>query len=221
MGLDITVVMADWERLARIPAEGRLEALTDAVYSSVCRVPCEEGGPAAHDGWVWPRESSWCAEYRFFGTTGSYGWHARLANAWDDMRPSAAPALRDALDHFLGGLVWDSTDIADAGDDTAETTAGTAADIDRPPAGGFPDGSTPWHPQVLLLRTPDEVPALVRAWELAAPRLEELREPFDTEAVRWAGRPATFDDAAALMREWGEVVTRAGVRGWGLIGLPH
>ncbi|MGW0748349.1 hypothetical protein [Streptomyces sp. NPDC002587] len=64
------------------------------------------------------------------------------------------------------------------------------------------------------------LPALVRARGLAAPRLEELRGPFGTEAVGWAARPATFDGAVALMRERGEVVTRAGARGWGLVGLP-
>ncbi|MFF0446998.1 hypothetical protein ACFYT4_11375 [Streptomyces sp. NPDC004609] len=211
MGLDITVVMADWERLARIPAAGRLEALTDAVYPSFCCVPCEEAGLAVRGGWVWPRQSSWCAEYRFFGTSGSYGWHVHLANAWGDMRAAAAPGLRDALDRFLGGLVGDGPGGG----------AGTDPDDDPPPAGGFPDDPAPWRPRVLLLRAPDEVPELVRAWELAAPRLAELREPFDAEALGWAGRPDTFDDAVALMREWGEVVTRAGARGWGLIGLPY
>ncbi|MCX4751097.1 hypothetical protein OG455_37295 [Kitasatospora sp. NBC_01287] len=211
MGLDITVVMADWEELARIPAGGRLEALTDAVHPYFCCVPCEDADHAVRGGWVWPRQSSWCAEYRFFGTTGSYSWHFQLANAWDDVRALAAPDLREALDCFLGGLVWEGPDDA----------AATGAGDDRPPAGGFPDDPAPWCPRVLLLRAPDEVPALVRAWEAAAPRLRELREPFDTEAAGWAGRPGSFDGTVALIREWGEVVTRAGARGWGLIGLPY
>ncbi|MEU9303422.1 hypothetical protein [Streptomyces sp. NPDC048269] len=210
MGLDITVVMADWEQLARIPAGGRLEALTDVVFPDFCCVPCEEADLAVEGGWVWPRQSSWCAEYRFFGTTGSYSWHFHLANAWDDMRVSAAPGLRDALDCFLGGLVWGGPYDA----------AGVGRDDDPASVGGFPDDAAPWRPRVLLIRAPDEVPALVRAWEVAAPRLEELRAPFDTEAGRWAARPDTFDGAVALLREWGEVVTQAGVRGWGLIGLP-
>ncbi|MGW0391064.1 hypothetical protein ACWDYJ_09195 [Streptomyces sp. NPDC003042] len=210
MGLDITVVMADWEQLARIPAGGRLEVLTDAVYPDFCCVPCEEADLAVRGGWVWQRQSLWCAEYRFFGTTGSYSWHFHLANAWGDMRASAAPDLRDALDRFLGGLVWDGPDDA----------VGAGPDDDLPSAGGFPDDPAPWRPRVLLLRTPDEVPALVRAWEVAAPRLEDLREPFNTEARGWAARPGTFDDAVALMHEWGEVVTQAGLRGWGLVGLP-
>ncbi len=210
MGLDITVIMADWEHLARIPADERVEALYDAVYPPFCCTACEDADYAAGDGWAWPRRSAWCAEYRFFGTTGSYSWHFHLAEAWNDMRPLAAPGLRDALDCFLGGLVWDGPDDA----------AGTDADDGRPAAGGFPDDPAPWRPRALLLRAPDEVPALVRAWERAAPRLEELREPFAAESAGWAARPATFDDAVALMHEWAEVARQAGARGWGLIGLP-
>ncbi|MFD8980923.1 hypothetical protein [Streptomyces sp. NPDC059564] len=208
MGLDITVVMADWEQLARIPADGRLDAVTDVVHPYFCCDACYDADAAVRGGWAWPRQVSWCAEYRFFGTTGSYSWHFQLANAWDDMRASAAPGLRGALDRFLGGLVWDGPD-------------GPAETDDEPPAaGGFPEDAAPWRPQVLMLRAPDEVPALVHAWELAAPRLEELREAFDAECAGWAGRPRTFDANAALLREWGEVVAGAGARGWGLIGLP-
>ncbi|MFD4241750.1 hypothetical protein ACFWP3_09160 [Streptomyces sp. NPDC058525] len=210
MGLDITVVMADWEHLARLPAGERVAALTDAVYPDFCCAACEEADRPAGDGWLWPRREPWCAEYRFFGTTGSYGWHVHLANAWDDIRTSAAPELRDALDRFLGGLVWDGP----------YDTAGRGPNDDRPPAGGFPDDPAPWHPRVLLLRAPDEVPPLVGAWERAAPRLEELREPFDTRSAGWAARPGSFDAFVALLHEWGEVVTRCAARGWGLIGLP-
>ncbi|MEJ8641735.1 hypothetical protein WKI68_10185 [Streptomyces sp. MS1.HAVA.3] len=129
MGLDITVVMADWEHLARIPAAERLQALDDAVYPPYCCVACDEADLVEGDGWAWPRRASWCAEYRFFGTTGSYSWHFHLANTWDDMRPLAAPDLRDDLDCFLGGLVWDGPDY-----DT-----GTDPDDGCLTAGGFPD----------------------------------------------------------------------------------
>ncbi|MER7754959.1 hypothetical protein [Kitasatospora sp. NPDC097643] len=215
MGVDITVVMVDWAQLARIPADGRLAALDDAVYPPYCCASCEDADYAVEGGWVWPRQSRWCAEYRFFGTTGSWGWHLHLANAWADIRPLAAPDLRDALDCFLGGLVWDRPDEAPGSGPGTET----AADDEDPPAGGFPDDPVPWRPRVHLVRAPDEVPALVRAWNAAEPRLEELREHFDAEVASWAARPATFDAAVALLREWGEVVTRAGARGWGLIGL--
>ncbi|MEV7021203.1 hypothetical protein [Kitasatospora sp. NPDC093558] len=199
MGLDITVVMADWSRLARVPADERLDTLDDVVFPT----PWCNAHPAAEPGgWVWPPEPSWCARYQFLGTTGSYSWHWRLAAAWKDIRKSAAPELRAALDHFLGALV-------------PEPTADGPA-----PADGFPGDPSPWRPHVLLLCAPDEIPDLAHAWATAAPRLEELRAPFDAECTGWAGRPATFDAAAAHLREWGAVVTGAEARGWGLIGLP-
>lgn len=207
MGLDVTVLMADWARLARMPASERLDALADVAYPDFCCSACEDEDLAMEGGWVWPRgqQDPWCAEYRFFHTSGSYKWHWELGNAWGDVRPFIAPDLRDSLDVFLGGLVWDGPDASDC----------------PPPAGGFPDDPAPWRPKLLLLRTPDEVPALARSWERAAPRLEELREPFDAEATRWAGRPKDFDHTVALMGEWGEIVTEADRRGWGLIGLPY
>ncbi|MEU8460351.1 hypothetical protein [Streptomyces sp. NPDC029003] len=209
MGLDISVVMADWARLARIPARERLDAVTDVVYPDHCCDACFDADLARPAGWAWQRQADWCAEYRFHGTTGSYSWHFQLSNAWDDLRDSAAPGLRAALDLFLGGLMWDGPE-------------GPAETDDLPPvAGGFPDDAEPWRPRVLLLRAPDEVARHVRAWEAAGPRLEELRGPFEAECAGWAGRPRTFDAAAALLREWGEVVTGAGARGWGLIGLPY
>ncbi|MGW4895309.1 hypothetical protein ACWEQL_24020 [Kitasatospora sp. NPDC004240] len=210
MGLDITVVMADWDHLARIPAAERLAALDDAVFPDFCCDRCFDADCDVPGGWVWRGRPPWCAEYRFFGTTGTYAWHFHLANAWEDMRDLAAPDLREALDGFLGGLVWDGP---------YDPAAPDTDDDDPAPAAGFPDDPEPWRPRVLLLRAPEEVPALVRAWELAAPRLEELREPFGIEAARWAGRPGSFEATADLLREWGEVVTRAGERGWGLIGL--
>ncbi|GAA2787783.1 hypothetical protein [Kitasatospora aburaviensis] len=211
MGLDITVVMADWAHLARAPAQGRLEALEDAVFPDFCCERCEDANYAVEGGWVWrPRDAPWCAEYRFFSTTGSYSWHFHLANAWEDVRPLAAPDLREALDRFAGGLFWDGP---------YDPAAEVENDDSPAPARGFPADPAPWRPHVLLLRAPDEVPALARAWEVAAPRLEELREPFATEAAPWPARPRTFDAAVALLHEWGEVVTRAGDRGWGLIGL--
>ncbi|MFE2523357.1 hypothetical protein ACFXEL_03905 [Streptomyces sp. NPDC059382] len=146
--------MVDWEQLARIPADDRVNVLGDAACPDFCPdfccEACEDADHALTGGWVWRRQVSWCAEYRFHGTTGSYG----------------------------------------------------------------------WRPRVLLLSAPDEVSELVRSWQVAAPRLEELRGPFEAEAAGWAGRPAGYDAAAALLREWGDVTTEAGARGWGLLGLP-
>ncbi|WP_208636957.1 hypothetical protein [Streptomyces swartbergensis] len=62
--------------------------------------------------------------------------------------------------------------------------------------------------------------ALVCHWARAEPLLESLREPYGVRAAcpgRWI---ADFDEFSVLLREWGVVVTQAGRRGWGLIGLP-
>ncbi|MEV6583268.1 hypothetical protein AB0M92_34495 [Streptomyces sp. NPDC051582] len=40
--------------------------------------------------------------------------------------------------------------------------------------------------------------------------------PFAAECEGWAGRPDTFEDFTALLREWGDVTTEAARRGWGL-----
>ncbi|MEV7912883.1 MULTISPECIES: hypothetical protein [Streptomyces] len=47
-----------------------------------------------------------------------------------------------------------------------------------------------------------------------------MRAPFAAECEGWAGRPDTFEDFVALLREWGDVTTTAARRGWGLVGLP-
>ncbi|WP_240796487.1 secretory pathway Sec39 family protein [Streptomyces sp. RFCAC02] len=213
MGLDITVLMADWRHLARIPPGARMAALDDAAYPPFCCAACEEEQCRPDGGWVWPRgqEPPWCAEYRFVHTTGSYGWHFRLGNAWEDVRDRVAPDLRDALDTFLCGLFWDGP----------YTGPGTETDDGPPAAAGFPGDPEPWRPDLLLLCPPDGMPALAGAWRRAEPRLEELRTPFDTVSAGWAGRPDSFDAATALLREWGAIVTAAAHRGWGLIGLPY
>ncbi|MFF4410610.1 hypothetical protein ACFY2W_15210 [Streptomyces sp. NPDC001262] len=119
-----------------------------------------------------------------------------------------------------GSYQW-HVHLSNAWKDMREFAASDLRDsLDTVLGGLIPDAPAPWGPELLLLRTPDEVPALARSWHRAAPRLGELREPFETESAGWAGRPDTFDDAVALLHEWGEIVMEADRRGWGLVGLP-
>ncbi|MFJ8160383.1 hypothetical protein ACIRBY_05570 [Streptomyces sp. NPDC096136] len=205
MGLDITVVMADWGRLGRIPAAERRQVLDDAVWPDPCCDACWNAALDAPRGWTWPpgRAEPWCAEYRFLGTTGSYGWHVRLGNLWDDLRDTAAPGLREALDTFAGGLFW------------------PGPDGERTIAPDFPDDPTPWTREPLLLAPPRTVAALADAWRRAEPGLESLRAPFETRCAAEPGRPESFDASLALLREWSAVTAEAARRGWGLIGLPY
>jgi hypothetical protein len=64
------------------------------------------------------------------------------------------------------------------------------------------------------------VSALAGHWALAEPLLESLREPYGVHAARPGRWIEDFDEFSVLLREWGVVVTEAGRRGWGLVGLP-
>ncbi|GHB80663.1 hypothetical protein GCM10010347_59150 [Streptomyces cirratus] len=207
MGLDLMLFMADWKCLSAIPVEKRIEALADAALR-----PPELDGEyhtgARSGGWVWlpDRESAWCAEYDFFTTTGAFRPHARAGDAWADMRPLVDGFVREAMDTFLIDLIWD----ADPEDDPALTGG----------EGFFPAPNDRWHPRVLLACPPEALPGKARAWTQVESRLEELRGPFAAECAGWAGRPDTFEDFTALLREWGDVTTGAARHGWGLVGLP-
>ncbi|MFI9310924.1 hypothetical protein [Streptomyces triculaminicus] len=144
--------------------------------------------------------------YEFFTTTGAYRPHAHAGDAWDDMRLLVDAPAREAMDALLGGLIWDE----DPADDPALSGAG----------GFFPPATNRGRMPVLLVCPPEAVEGQARAWERVGPRLEVLREPFAAECAGWAGRPDTFEDFTALLREWGDVITEAARRGWGLVGLP-
>ncbi|MFD7628525.1 hypothetical protein ACFV7Q_21205 [Streptomyces sp. NPDC059851] len=207
MGLDLSLFMADWERLCRFPVEDRIEALHDTTWP-----PELDDGHLRYEragGWQWPPVPgvAWCAEYDFFSTTGAYRPHAHAGEAWDDLRLLVDPSVREAVDTFLGNLIWD----ADPADDPALTGGG----------GFFPPVTDRWRPHFLLVCPPETVAVKAAAWKRVEPHLEALREPFAAECAGWAGRPDTFEAFTALLREWGDVTTEAAARrGWGLVGLP-
>ncbi|MFF9567352.1 hypothetical protein [Streptomyces sp. NPDC014685] len=210
MGLDITLFMADWQRLGAVPAADRADALYDALcpldHNDVYR-----GNGLAGD-WLWPpdRESAWCAEYVFRTTTGAYSPHFRAGNAWNDMRLLVDASVRGAMDSFLTGLILDTD--PDDGADPDESPA---------PAGGslFPSAAGREFPSTPLVCPPAAVSDKARVWKRVEPCLDGLREPFAAECAGWAGRPDTFEGFTALLREWGDVTAEAGRRAWGLVGL--
>ncbi len=204
MGLDLTLFMADWERLGAFPVEDRIDALDDTV-----RPPGDESLRCGRSrGWRWPPDpgAGWCAEYEFFTTTGSYRPHSRAGDGWADMRPLVDAPVREAVDAFLRGLIWD----ADPAEDPALNGGG----------GFFPPVTDPWHPHLLLVCPPEAVQRKAAAWKEVEPCLDVLRAPFAAECEGWTGRPDTFEDFTLLLREWGGVVIEAGGRGWGLVGVP-
>ncbi|MFI5633355.1 hypothetical protein ACIA8E_29005 [Streptomyces sp. NPDC051664] len=205
MGLDLTLFMADWEQLSAIPDENRAQALDDTTWPPELDDEYQRYGLAG--GWLWPpdRWSAWCAEYDFT-TTGAYSPHTRVGDAWADIRLLVDASVREAMDTFLVGLIWD----ADPADVPALAGGG----------GFFPPATDHGSLRVLLVCPPEAVPGKARAWRRVESHLEELREPFTAECEGWAGRPGTFEEFTALLREWGDVTTEAARRGWGLVGLP-
>ncbi|MET9381727.1 hypothetical protein ABZY09_11700 [Streptomyces sp. NPDC002928] len=200
MGLDITVLAVDWEELARTPVGDRQEALWEAA------APDTDWDAQPEVGWVFPAspEVPWCGRYEFHSTTGSYKPHFWAAQAWDDVRAFAGPALRAALDGFLRDLVWEGEGV----DDLPLC----------PEEGFFPGDAEPWR--LLVACPPPTVSALAAHWARAEPLLEGLREAYGAHAAspgRWI---ADFDEFAVLLREWAVVVGEAEERGWGLLGLP-
>ncbi|MEU3707974.1 hypothetical protein AB0E82_37525 [Streptomyces anulatus] len=74
--------------------------------------------------------------------------HLRAGAAWADIRPLVGAPVREVMDSFLGGLIWNA-DQADA----------LAAAESSPPA------ADRWHPDVLLVCLPEAVVGKARAWE--------------------------------------------------------
>ncbi|MFC5144761.1 hypothetical protein [Streptomyces aureoversilis] len=197
MGLDITALIVDWAELESSPVHERKSVLIEAADPDDYDGSLEEGWawlPPAHESFP-----SWCARYEFAGTLGSFKPHFWAGERWEAIREHAPADLRSALDTFLAGLIW----------------APPGADSD--PVEG---AAEPWYGEPLVYCPPLDVPALAQAWTTADPRLEALREPFNTYAAtpgRWVGR---FEEFTTLLHGWAEVVAEARHRGWGLIGLP-
>ncbi|MGH4035197.1 hypothetical protein ACQB60_40485 [Actinomycetota bacterium Odt1-20B] len=200
MGLDMTLLVVDWAHLQGIPPLERERGLTELEFPDD-----EQGG--YRRGVVWPIQAGtrWCAEYEFCTGLGSYKPHFWAGEAWGDARAFTAPAPRALFDPFLDGLIWLAPDTEELG-----------AESELLPR---------WNGQglvsLLVLCTPPQAAARAHAWQHAGPHLEELRAPFTAHAAgRWSWMD-TFDNFAALLRDWGEVTLEAERRGWGLIGLPY
>ncbi|MFF7489069.1 hypothetical protein [Streptomyces luteogriseus] len=199
MGLDITVLAVDWERLEGTAVEDRYGLLTHAAcYDDEFSRDAEP-----QRGWAWPAapDVPWCGRYEFHSTTGSYKPHFWAGQAWDDLREHVAPEAREHLDAFVRDLIRDADGDAEADD-------------------GAVAGLFPADRRLLLTCPPATVHALTVHWARAEPLLEDLREPYGLHAARPGRWIEDFDEFSVLLREWGAVVTGAGRRGRGLIGLP-
>ncbi|MGW7068729.1 hypothetical protein ACWGII_09090 [Streptomyces sp. NPDC054855] len=158
------------------------------------------------EGWAWPdgRNGPWYARYEFRNTLTSYKPHFWAGERWDKMRGFVPPGLRMALDEFSAPLFWGeyNWDFAD------------------PPFAPAVSGrENLWCPETMLWLLPEDVAVLYRFWIQAEPSVPSLRAPFENHAAAPTGWINDFSSFSALVTEWGEVVTEAAARGWGIIGL--
>ncbi|MFD7902047.1 hypothetical protein ACFV4G_07360 [Kitasatospora sp. NPDC059747] len=199
MGVDITVLVVDWDHLMGIAPDDRADALQDAAYPDDDRV--------VHAGWVWFEPGpSWLGRFEFAGISGSYKSHFCAADGWDHARRGVGREPRALLDDFLGALIWWGPEI--------ET------DTEQVEAGVFPPDDPVLRSGPLIAWGPAETARLSRRWREIVPVLPRVREPYDRLAASPGGRIEGFDDFAGLLSGWGEVVGEAERRGWGIVGLP-
>ncbi|MFI6054871.1 hypothetical protein ACIBCO_32895 [Streptomyces violascens] len=207
MGVDITVLMADWSWLGRVPPRERLPRLRDAWYADETGL-WDHDAPAVEGEWVWPRgEGGACfAVYEFRRTLGSFKPHFWAGERWESVRGHADPLVRADVDAVLSGLFWSGPDYE---------VEPLNADHDF-----FGDDPRTAY-GLLVARSPGGVRELAATWERLSPRLEGLRGDFTEYAAAPDGWIPDFDAFSSLLEGWGHVVTEAARRGWGMVGLSE
>ncbi|MBC2869616.1 hypothetical protein [Streptomyces mexicanus] len=205
MGLDITVLIADWSWLARAPREERLERLRDAWYADETGL-WDGDAPTPEGEWEWPQgpHAGSFALYEFRRTLGSFKPHFWAGERWEAVRDHVGPPLRAATDALLEGLV----------------RCGPDGEADHVDPGFFSDDPRVSH-GLLLARSPERVRELSATWERLRPRIEAMREPFTRHAGAPGGWICDFDEFTDLLADWGRVLAEAARRGWGVVGLKE
>ncbi|MGY3058236.1 hypothetical protein ACVWZD_002481 [Streptomyces sp. TE3672] len=205
MGLDITVVIADWSWLGEVPSRERLLRLRNAWYAEETGL-WEHDAPMVEGDWEWPQgpDGSRFAVYEFLQTLGSYKPHFWATHHWERVRDHTGPLLRAGLDTFLLGLIWEGMD-------------GESGETDADFFSGEPEVAY----GLLVACSPDSVRRLATVWEDIRPRLGGLREAFTVYSAVPDGRGGDFDAFALLLEEWGRILTEAAGRGWGVVGLSE
>jgi hypothetical protein len=205
VGLDITVMIADWSWLEQAPPRERLKRLRYAWYADETGL-WDHDAPRVEGGWVWPQgpDSAFFALYEFLQTCGSFKAHFWAGQRWEAFRDHVDPLMRTELDAFLRGLIWNGLD-------------GEAEHTDK---GFFSDDPDTFY-GVLLARSPDSVRQLTEIWERIQPHLGDLRRPFTQHAAVPGGWIGDFDSFTRLLGEWSRVLAEASRRGWGIAGLSE
>ncbi|MGW6318102.1 hypothetical protein [Streptomyces sp. NPDC055099] len=197
------LLIVDCAYIEAAPVEARAGLVETAAFGSDDDVR-EADQP---EGWTWPEaeSGSWYARYEFRNTLTSYKPHFWAGERWDKMRPFVRPELRAALDEFSAPLFWGEYNWEFA---------------DPPFAPAVVGRENHWCPEVMRWLLPEDVTALHHFWTRGEPSLPSLRDPFEQHLGELTGGwISDFSSFAALVTEWGEVVTEAAGRGWGIIGL--
>ncbi|WP_414170223.1 hypothetical protein ACMATS_34760 [Streptoverticillium reticulum] len=202
MGLDITVMTADCSWLEEVPPRERVPRLRSAWYADETGLWGHDA-PAVESGWVWPQgpDSALFAVYEFPHTCGSFKAHFWAGQRWEAVRDHVDPPMRAAWDTFLRGLVWCGMD-----GEAQHTDTGFFGEDDY---------------GVLLARSPDSVRELAAVWDRARPCLGRMEGPFGEHAADPDGWVGDFGGFTGLLAQWGQVVTEAARRGWGVVGLSE
>ncbi|MFF8833178.1 hypothetical protein [Streptomyces sp. NPDC015131] len=204
--MSIEVMIVDWPHVEAVPPGEREAALIDAAFGGEDDPYGAGDGQADEDedGWLAPAApgAGWSVRYSFRRTLDSYKPHFWAGERWERLREHTDPDLRTALDRFASRLFW--TGLEDVpGQDTGLRSV---------PEGAWDAGLLVWCP-------PAELAALAGWWRTVEPGLATLREPFTRYAADRRGWIPDHDSFADLLTGWGEVVTEAHRRGWGIVGL--
>lgn len=197
VGVGIEVLIVDWPRVEAAAPGDRERLLIDAAFGEAYSDDLFE------HGWSWSTQpgEDWFGRYALRNTLGSYKPHFWAGHRWDHMRDFVEPDVRDVVDRFNDALFWHRL----------EDTTGVVSEL--------PEYPCSWDADFLLWCPPDQVPLIATWWRQAAPQLEALREPFNQHAADSGGWITTFEAFADFLTDWGEVVTEAERRGWGIVGL--
>ncbi|MER6347374.1 hypothetical protein ACWC10_25475 [Streptomyces sp. NPDC001595] len=209
MGLDITVMIADWSWLTEVPPGRRLTRLRDAWYDDGTGW-WDRDAPAVESGLDWPRgpHSGRFAVYEFPRTCGSFKPHFWAGQRWESFREHIAAPMRAEWDALLLELVWDGLD-------------GTARHTEPGLFGDDEDDPDAHGQGVLLARSPGTVRELGARWERIRPGLDGARQAFTEHAAAPEGWVGDFDAFKELLEGWGQVLAEAAGRGWGVVGLSE
>ncbi|MFI9505734.1 hypothetical protein [Nocardia sp. NPDC052566] len=197
MGIDVDVVICDWNRL--------LETLNRVPLDGIWSLAGPDWDPdlepdAAQLVQVSPTEH-WLARYEFRGaaSSGTAKPYFHFDSIWDDARKAMPAPLRQDMEKFIGRLLW--TDY--------NGTANLLGDFE-PPLDSI-------DKPLRIACTPTEIADLARHWTELADRIPDLRPYIDPELA--PGYLDNFDELAVYLEDWGNAVRQAQRRSWGLIAL--